>query len=195
MAEIEDRVHKLESTFNLLRGGAIVAAVLILGFFGFSSWVQIPRAVSNKVTEHITPTYKKKLEKFKSDAASAANAAKESAAAAKETANNLQKLLKKTRAQSSMLRIESGEIWFSARKNSPPGVRGTKNQRVKFKEQFLKVPQVVMALTYLDQDKNANLRVKAVVGQIDKTGFSYDLLTWADTIIYRAKFSWVAYGY
>ena len=73
--------------------------------------------------------------------------------------------------------------------NSP---RGHINERVDFPEPFVQVPEVTAAISYVDHDHNANLRLNLYVGEIDTTGFNYAFATWANTRIYGAKFQWMA---
>ena len=191
MADIEARVHKLERTFDRIVGGAVVLAISMLGLFGLTHLHQIPRAANEAATKavnrHISPEFKRKLQEFESEARQAAKSAK-------LYANNAQIEYKRLN-RLGMLRTESGVIQFSAVNNELFGERGRKNQRMKFEKEFSKAPKVIVALTLLDSDKGNNLRVRAVVRKIDKAGFNYDLVTWADTKIYHAKASWIAYGY
>ena len=84
--KIEDRLHKLERTFDRLSGGAIVLAFSIPAFFGFTSWYQIPDAVNSAVPAMIKkyideeiPGLRKNLVEFQAEAAKAAASAKGSA--------------------------------------------------------------------------------------------------------------------
>ena len=211
MPTIDDRVHKLERNANRIIGGGLVAIVSILALFGITKWHEIPSAVGDAVPREVDTEVQSKVAEALPDAISEyvntrnpdlirnievlERRTKDAAEGAEATAGRLDELLDMTRANSQTLRIESGEVSFTARDNSPPGTRGISDGRITFNSTFVEVPEVMLSLTYLDHVRGANLRLKAVVKDVDNTGFSYDLLTWADTIIYRAKFSWIAYGY
>lgn len=59
---------------------------------------------------------------------------------------------------------------------------------------FTKPPNVLVALTAIDVDKATNPRVKAVASAITKDGMTWNLDAWADTILYRAAASYIAYA-
>lgn len=102
--------------------------------------------------------------------------------------------------QAAAIRIESGTI-------SLPNDRQVLNRRgnyvtrgiesrVEFEKEFSSKPKVVMNLSRLDIDGkwNARIRILPIETKIDKSGFSYKFFTWADTKIYEAKGTWIAYG-
>ncbi|KAK4460180.1 hypothetical protein QBC42DRAFT_288797 [Cladorrhinum samala] len=59
---------------------------------------------------------------------------------------------------------------------------------------FTKAPNVVVGLTTIDVDKSTNPRVKAVASAITKDGMTWNLDAWADTTLYRAAASYIAYA-
>ena len=85
--------------------------------------------------------------------------------------------------------------------SSNNGERGAVNERVIFNKPFKEIPEVVVALSFIDhvvsyRDSNINnLRIKATVTRVDRHGFNYSIATWANTDIWRADMSWIAYGY
>ena len=54
-------------------------------------------------------------------------------------------------------------------------------------------PKIVCFLNLLDIDRNTNWRVKAYASDIDANGFTIHVDTWADTILYSAGVTWLAY--
>ena len=79
MASLDCRLRKLEQGKAFIGGGAIVGAVLILGFFGFISFGQIPTAARESVSttirsyiaEHV-PEFVDELEGYRRSAKDAA---------------------------------------------------------------------------------------------------------------------------
>ena len=214
MAEIDDRVRNLEKTLAFLSGGALVAAVLILGFFGYANFYQIPEAVKyavpdavNNYVDNQVPGLPETLKNLEDDAKNASTEAVNYARQGQESADLLQKLLNDARENSVELHIESGRVLISDQKfpdlqrpgNCKKGVavqRGAKNQRISFNKTFRETPEVIVALAHLDHKADGkNLRLHADVLIVDKTGFNYQLITWCNTYIYGAGLSWIAYGY
>ena len=58
MANVDDRVRKLELTFAKLAGGAAVVVVVVLGFFGFASLYQIPHEVERQIPDAVAKEIK-----------------------------------------------------------------------------------------------------------------------------------------
>lgn len=88
----------MPTTDSVNGGGAFVAAVLLLGFFGYAHWYQIPgevgRVLPNAVTNYVNteyPGFRENLEIIQSEAAQAS-------AAAKQADKELNNLLNKARA-------------------------------------------------------------------------------------------------
>lgn len=67
MANIDERVRKLEQTFAKLTGGGVVLAVVILGFFGFATFYQIPRDVQQQIPMAVTNEIEKKYPNIKKE--------------------------------------------------------------------------------------------------------------------------------
>lgn len=68
------------------------------------------------------------------------------------------------------------------------------SKRINFPKPFQgKPPQVICWLNSLDLDKDYNWRVKTYATDIDTSGFTVHIDTWADTIMYSAGMTWVAY--
>jgi len=65
--------------------------------------------------------------------------------------------------------------------------------RVNFTRPFPTPPKVVAFLNYLDLDKNHNWRLKTSATDIDVNGFTLNLDTWGDTVLYAAQVGWIAY--
>ena len=60
MANIDERVRKLELTFARLASGAAVLVVVVLGFFGFTTVYQVPHEVERQIPEAVAKEIKKK---------------------------------------------------------------------------------------------------------------------------------------
>jgi len=71
--------------------------------------------------------------------------------------------------------------------NDPPSLR------VEFDRPFVSPPKVVVFLNFLDLDKNHNWRLKTSATDIDVNGFTLNLDTWGDTVLYAAQVGWIAY--
>jgi hypothetical protein len=65
--------------------------------------------------------------------------------------------------------------------------------RIKFERPFVTPPKVVVFFNYIDLDKNHNWRLKTTATDIDVNGFTLNIETWGDTILYAAQAGWVAY--
>jgi hypothetical protein len=59
--------------------------------------------------------------------------------------------------------------------------------------EFLKIPSAFIALNYLDMDYKANLRINAYVDGITTTGLTWHIDSCADTILYAAGASIIAF--
>ena len=60
--------------------------------------------------------------------------------------------------------------------------------------EFWKNPSVFVALNFLDVDCKANLRIKAYVDQVSKTGLACHIDSWSDTVLYAAGVSIIAFN-
>ncbi|KAN0088069.1 hypothetical protein V8E55_006690 [Tylopilus felleus] len=65
--------------------------------------------------------------------------------------------------------------------------------RVDFERSFSTVPKVVPFLNFIDLDKNHNWRLYTNVSDIDADGFTLNIGTWGDTVLYAAQAAWIAY--
>ena len=65
---------------------------------------------------------------------------------------------------------------------------------IKFSTQFTRPPSVIAALSRLeiDRDNKANIRIRSMVEDLYKDLFRLHSCTWADTILYRAGYNWLA---
>ena len=67
------------------------------------------------------------------------------------------------------------------------------SKRINFKTPFKSPPKVIIWLQSLDMDKNKNWRIKVYPSDIDTDGFTVNANTWADSILYSAGVTWLAY--
>lgn len=75
----------------------------------------------------------------------------------------------------------------------PIRYRGARGNRVDFSTPFAAAPEVAIALSYIDtRAADEHLRIMARVSRVDAHGFSYDFAVWCQTILWRAKASWIA---
>ncbi len=65
---------------------------------------------------------------------------------------------------------------------------------VTFNGPFPVPPTLVVALKALDVDHGANLRINTYASNVSTTGFNLHFGVWADTHVYWAVASWIAYG-
>ncbi|MCT8159638.1 H-type lectin domain-containing protein [Pseudoruegeria sp. SHC-113] len=63
-----------------------------------------------------------------------------------------------------------------------------------FKQPFLDVPVMSVALTGMDADQSTNLRFHVAAENVSATGFTAVFLTWDNTHIARASITWTAIG-
>ena len=101
MAEIEDRVSKLERTFARLTGGATVAAAVLLAFIGVTHFLHIPQKVEEAFQGYLDdhPEIQRQLDEF-------LNSASGSSQRAEQAAGGLNSLLEQFRSGV----IDSGTI-------------------------------------------------------------------------------------
>ena len=100
--------------------------------------------------------------------------------------------------QADAIRIESGTLSLPndqqiLHRSGNYVTRGMEG-RVKFEKEFSSKPEVVLNLSRLDIDERWNARIRVLPIKIEKSGFSYKFFTWADTKIYEAIGTWIAYG-
>ncbi len=65
--------------------------------------------------------------------------------------------------------------------------------RIDFERPFVTPPKVVVFLNYIDLDKNHSWRLKTTASDIDVKGFTLNIETWSNTILYAARAGWIAY--
>ena len=176
LASIDDRLRKVEQSKASIVGGIIVGTILIMGFFGFTSIHQIPKAVSNSVPTAIEEYVKKQdpqfAEKLKEYRQNAENAAKAAIVSAEKTHQFFAQL----QNRGELLRIESGDIVLPhndpdlRRTDQCPSVRGYVGQRIEFSTPFKKPPKVILSLNLLDHVIDGgiinNLRISPHVSPI-----------------------------
>jgi hypothetical protein len=68
----------------------------------------------------------------------------------------------------------------------------TFSKRIAFAEPFAKAPQVTLGIVNLDVDRNLNTRVGVTATAIDTTGFTVNIGTWSDSMIYGTTVNWTA---
>lgn len=64
---------------------------------------------------------------------------------------------------------------------------------VRFENPFIKKPKVMLSVTQLDADKEANLRYNAEALSISRDGFTIKFRTWSDSKIFSASGYWLAH--
>ncbi|KAF8593661.1 hypothetical protein BDV93DRAFT_529765 [Ceratobasidium sp. AG-I] len=66
--------------------------------------------------------------------------------------------------------------------------------QVRFDKPYASVPRVLVWLKHIDASHTANCRISAQASDITATGFTLNVWTWADTIMYRATAVWIAHS-
>lgn len=64
---------------------------------------------------------------------------------------------------------------------------------IRFENPFIKKPKVILSVTQLDADKEANIRYNAEVLSISRDGFTIKFRTWSDSKIFSASGYWFAH--
>ncbi len=102
---------------------------------------------------------------------------------------------------SAHMQVEQGVVTLNKNKISklmnPNGCeanRGVLNGRVDFKKSFAQPPAVMLGITQLDMIDGSNHRITVSATKVDKTGFTYNFLTWCDTKVWSANAQWIAIG-
>lgn len=67
------------------------------------------------------------------------------------------------------------------------------SKRIRFATPFRAPPKVITWLQSLDMDKSENWRIRVSATDIDKKGFTIHADSWADSILYSAGVTWLAY--
>ncbi|KAH9031296.1 hypothetical protein EDB84DRAFT_172907 [Lactarius hengduanensis] len=65
--------------------------------------------------------------------------------------------------------------------------------RIEFERPFITPPKVVVFFNCINLGRNRNWRVKTTATGIDVKGFTLNIETWSDTILYAARVCWIAY--
>jgi len=66
------------------------------------------------------------------------------------------------------------------------------NFPITFAEKFSNPPNVVVAINMLDVSNGANTRVTVSAQNVTATGFTLQVSTWADTVLYSVSGMWYA---
>jgi hypothetical protein len=90
--------------------------------------------------------------------------------------------------QTTAMRIVAGRADFGRFQNVQ-----TLSQMIDIKG-FNTAPTVIVSLATIDADQARNLRIDASATEITANSFKLNVASWADTIIYSAKVSWIAFG-
>lgn len=87
---------------------------------------------------------------------------------------------------------QAGE--FSTEEDHPPGSPQAKTSRdILFDRPYASPPKVVVWLKMLDMAHDHNWRITATATKVTAKGFTINLDTWFDTVLYAAAASWIAY--
>ncbi len=92
MANIDQRLRRLELTFAAVAGGAAVLLVLVLGFFGFTTAYQIPKEVKQQIPEAVSNEIEKKYPNIRTELEQKMLELSDSVQRARVAAENLEKL-------------------------------------------------------------------------------------------------------
>ena len=65
--------------------------------------------------------------------------------------------------------------------------------RIDFERPFVTPPKVVVFFNRIEFDKDHNWRVITTASKIDVNGFTLNIETWSDTVLYAAQTCWIAY--
>lgn len=102
----------------------------------------------------------------------------------------------------------AGCIWLKVANDDPDYLTGVFNtqedhpwnapqanttRRINFSRPYAAPPHVVVWLHALDMDRGANVRVRAHVSGVDAAGFTLHIDSWADSILYSAGATWIAF--
>ena len=204
MADIEDRVGRLERTLARLGGGAIVGGVALLAFFGTTSFYHIPNAIKTYVETEL-PGFEKRLRDFLADAEESVGQLQEHADQGKEHADQLQDWAEAWRSSGVPVKMQTGllvihksdmpDLWDVPAGHCPEGIAGQRGElegRVDFQEPFHSPPTVLIAFSALDFAHDRNIRIRVRAEKVDKEGFDYVLATWCNTRVWKTQASWIA---
>ncbi|KAI9432515.1 hypothetical protein H4582DRAFT_1098220 [Lactarius indigo] len=65
--------------------------------------------------------------------------------------------------------------------------------RIDFERPFVTPPKVVVFFNNINLYKNYNWRLNTTATSVDVKGFTLNIETWSDTILYSARVGWIAY--
>ena len=68
------------------------------------------------------------------------------------------------------------------------------SRRINFSRSYAQTPRVIIWLNSLDMSCKANWRANAYATDVTPAGFTLHLDTWADSVLYDARATWVAYS-
>ena len=97
-----------------------------------------------------------------------------------------------------MARMESGRVSMHSdesewRLHEGEGDRSA-DKIVHFKTSFQGLPQVIVALTKIDIERNRNARLAVEVTDVQAGSFQIEFKTWLDSWVWGAEASWIAFG-
>jgi hypothetical protein len=102
-------------------------------------------------------------------------------------------IARKGRSEFSML---SGAFRRSYESNGWGLHEGTGERKIviyqEFSTPFVERPEVTMSLTEIDS-AHGSLRVRVYATNVSNEGFNANIETWADSVLYAAAVSWMAY--
>jgi len=84
-------------------------------------------------------------------------------------------------------------LWGEHERNLLQNPSAPSAVRINFNRPFVTPPKIAVFFSLVDLDKNHNWRLKTYPTSIDANGFTLNIETWADTILYSARVAWVAY--
>lgn len=67
------------------------------------------------------------------------------------------------------------------------------SRKIVFARPYAAPPKIVVWLSMIDMDRTRNWRVSAFATDVTAAGFTININTWADSLLYEATASWVAY--
>lgn len=63
---------------------------------------------------------------------------------------------------------------------------------IDFETAFTEKPQIILSITQMDSDKEANVRINVEAISISRDGFTLKVSTWADSKLFSISGSWLA---
>ncbi|KAJ3569384.1 hypothetical protein NP233_g5085 [Leucocoprinus birnbaumii] len=71
--------------------------------------------------------------------------------------------------------------------------KGPESVRIDFDHPFVTPPKVLVFIRAFDFNKDRNWRLETTASCVDTEGFTLNIRTWGDSILYAAQATWVAY--